>query len=87
MCVESELEFVLGGNGGDWGTIACFSSDIIRKTNPLFKDKHCCFFYIHIYIYKVFIKKHKAIIKKTLIIKLEDLHSHKMQVKKKKKMR
>lgn len=43
------------------------------------------FFYIH--IYKVSIKKCKAIIKKkTLIIKLEDLHSHKMQVKKIKKM-
>lgn len=59
VCVESELEFVLGGNGGDWGTIACFSSDIIRKTNPLFKDKHCCFFYIH--IYKVSIKKVKLL--------------------------
>ncbi len=48
VCVcESELEFVLGGNGGDWGTIACFSSDI-RKTNPLFKDKHCCFLYTYI---------------------------------------
>lgn len=53
------------------------------SVQTLSKNKHCCFvLYISIYIY-IFYKKQRY--KKTWIIKLEDLHSHKMQVKKIKK--
>lgn len=56
VCVRvgSELEFVLGGDCGDWGTIVCFSSDIIKKKQTLL------FCFIYKYIYKVSIKN-KAI--------------------------